>query len=99
MRHCLSTDPHVFCSRLAGASNVSVCLYSNITGSVSLIVPIFFVPSGMTALHVAVRSGRKDITLCLLEHGADVNAVVQCPLMSYFLDLVLFILLVLITQY
>lgn len=30
---------------------------------------------GMTALHVAVRSGRKDITLCLLEHGADVNAV------------------------
>ncbi|KAM9299479.1 B-cell lymphoma 3 protein [Gastrophryne carolinensis] len=30
---------------------------------------------GMTALHIAVSTGRKDLTLCLLEHGADVNAV------------------------
>ncbi|KAM4014847.1 B-cell lymphoma 3 protein [Anomaloglossus baeobatrachus] len=30
---------------------------------------------GMTALHVAIRSERRDITVCLLEHGADVNAV------------------------
>ncbi|XP_075047116.1 B-cell lymphoma 3 protein [Mixophyes fleayi] len=30
---------------------------------------------GMTALHVAISTGRRDITLCLLEHGADVNAV------------------------
>ncbi|XP_073426903.1 B-cell lymphoma 3 protein [Dendrobates tinctorius] len=30
---------------------------------------------GMTALHVAIRSERRDITICLLEHGADVNAV------------------------
>ncbi|KAM3923667.1 B-cell lymphoma 3 protein [Leptodactylus fuscus] len=30
---------------------------------------------GMTALHVAIRSGRRDITACLLEHGADMNAM------------------------
>ncbi|KAM4652815.1 B-cell lymphoma 3 protein [Discoglossus pictus] len=30
---------------------------------------------GMTALHVAIGTGRRDITLLLLEHGADVDAV------------------------
>ncbi|KAM4703046.1 B-cell lymphoma 3 protein [Rhinophrynus dorsalis] len=30
---------------------------------------------GMTALHVAISTGRRDITLCLLENGADVDSV------------------------
>ncbi|KAM5131962.1 B-cell lymphoma 3 protein [Mantella aurantiaca] len=30
---------------------------------------------GMTALHIAVSTDRRDLTLCLLKHGADVNAV------------------------
>ncbi|XP_040183384.1 B-cell lymphoma 3 protein isoform X2 [Rana temporaria] len=30
---------------------------------------------GMTALHIAVSTERRGLTLCLLKHGADVNAV------------------------
>ncbi|XP_077313361.1 B-cell lymphoma 3 protein [Lithobates pipiens] len=30
---------------------------------------------GMTALHIAVSTERRDLTLCLLKHGVDVNAV------------------------
>ncbi|XP_053308682.1 B-cell lymphoma 3 protein [Spea bombifrons] len=30
---------------------------------------------GVTALHIAISTGRRDIALCLLENGADVDAV------------------------
>lgn len=30
---------------------------------------------GMTALHIAVSTERRELTLCLLKHGADVNTV------------------------
>lgn len=44
--------------------------------------------AGSTPLHVAVRSGRKDIAEYLLAHGADVNARDKCgrtPIAEYLL--------------